>query len=893
MTIRNLDRIFAPRSVAIIGASARVGSVGNSVLQNLRTASNLKLFPVNPKHDHLDGLPCWPSIASLPAVPDLAVIATPAATVPSLVQECGAAGVGGLVILTAGFGETGATGKSIEAEVRQSAAKFPEMRILGPNCLGFMAPHRELNASFVDQLPPRGSVAFISQSGALCSAILDWATTQNVGFSYFISLGNMLDIGVAELLDYLAEDPWTKSVVLYLESVTEARQFMSAARGLSRSKPIIAYKAGRYAESAKAAASHTGALAGVDAVYEAAFARAGIVRVLESEDLFDCAELLSRSRPVRGPRLAIVTNAGGPGVMATDALIAVRGQLAKLNEATITELNNQLPATWSHNNPVDIIGDAPPERFRAAISAVLADEGVDALLVILSPQSMTDPTRTAEEVIASAAHSSKPVLTSWMGGQRVAEGITKLQQAGISNYASPEQAIRAFTYLVSAAVRQELLYETPREMPLKFSLDKAELRDQVLCVIGNGSGTLTEDKSKEILAAYGIPITRTLVATSAKEAITCSRELGYPVVLKLYSPDITHKSDVGGVELNLSNDAAVERAWQDIVSRAQTKRPEARILGVTVQSMVLHPQGRELIVGAKRDPVFGSVLLVGAGGTAAEIWQDSTLELPPLSERLGRRMLESLRSWPLLQGYRGKPGVNVDQLIETLMRVSYLVAHLPEITELDINPLLATPDGALALDARIVLGPAAATVPAKPYSHLAIRPYPDEFIREATLADGTPLLLRPIQPEDEPLWRQMMRECSNETIYRRFRCLFREVTHQMAARFCFVDYDRELAIVAEQRTPEGRRLLGVGRLVANVDHSRAEYAVLVIDAWQGRGLGSLLTDYCLAISQSWGVRYIQAETSLDNHRMVTMFQRRGFQSQVLPPDTLRVWREYP
>jgi acetyltransferase len=893
MTTRGLNRIFAPRSVAVIGASARPGSVGNSVLQNLRLAQGLEIFPVNPKYEQLEGLRCWPSVGMIPSPPDMAVICTPAATVPKLVDECGTAGVGGMVILTAGFGEIGAAGKAIENELRQTATKYPEMRILGPNCLGYMAPHRDLNASFAEQLPPRGNVAFISQSGALCSAILDWSASENVGFSYFISLGNMVDIGVADLLDYLAEDPWTTSVVLYLESVTEARRFMSAARGLSRNKPIIAYKAGRFAESAKAAASHTGALAGVDAVYEAAFARAGIVRVLESEDLFACAELLSRSRPVRGPRLAIVTNAGGPGVMATDSLISLRGQLARLSDRTIEELNKVLPPTWSHGNPVDIIGDAPPQRFGAAASVVLRDEGVDALLVVLSPQAMTDPTRSAEEIIAAASQSSKPVLTSWMGGQRVAAGIERLQRAGISNYASPEKAIRAFTYLVSAAVRQELLYETPREVPLRFSLDKAALRERVQRVISDDRGTLTEEKSKEILEAYGIPITRTMVATSADDAVACSRELGYPVVLKLYSPDITHKSDVGGVELNLPDDEAVRRAWQDIVSRAESKRPGARILGVTVQPMIVHPQGRELILGAKRDPVFGSVLLVGAGGTAAEIWQDSALELPPLSERLARRMLESLRSWPLLKGYRDKPAVNVDQLIETLMRVSYLIAQVPEIMELDINPLLATPEGTVALDARIILSSDPIPQSANAYPHLAIRPYPDEFTRQVSLPDGTPILLRPIRPEDEPLWQQMLRECSRETIYRRFRCLFREVTHQMAARFCFVDYDRELAIVAEHESPEGRRLLGVGRLVANVDHSRAEFAVLVIDAWQGRGLGSLLTDYCLAISQTWGVRYIQAETSLDNHRMVTMFQHRGFTSQILPPDTLRVWREYP
>ncbi len=892
MSTRNLERILAPRSVAVIGASARVGSVGHSVLQNLALAKSLRVFSVNPKHERLAERACYASVKALPEVVDLAVICTPAATVAGLIQECGEAGIRGLVILTAGFGETGTRGKELENSLRCALTRHPEMRALGPNCLGLMAPHLGFNASFVDEMPPAGNVAFISQSGALCSAILDWAAQENVGFSYFISLGNMLDVGIADLLDYLAEDPWTKSVVLYAESITDTRRFMSAARAFTRTKPIIAYKAGRFAESAQAAASHTGALAGVDAVYEAAFARAGIVRVLESEDLFDCAELLARSRPMRGPRLAIVTNAGGPGVMATDSLISVRGTLAKLSAATIAQLNEHLPATWSHNNPVDIIGDAPPERFRAAVEAVLHDEGVDGLLVILSPQSMSDPTGTADEVIAAAAHSSKPVLASWMGGRRVAAGIERLQRAGISNYASPEQAIRAFTYLVSAAARQELLYETPREVPLQFQLNKEALHNQVISVIGDERGTLTETKSKELLAAYGISVTRTLAAANEQEVVECCQEVGYPVVLKLYSPDITHKSDVGGVELNISDDAAALRAFQGILERARQKQPTANVLGVTVQPMIVHPQGRELIVGAKRDPVFGSVLLVGTGGTAAEIWQDRALELPPLSERLARRMLESLRSWPLLQGFRGKPAVNLDQLIETLMRVSYLIAHTPEISELDINPLLATPEGTLALDARIVLDNAALTAPPPPFSHLAIRPYPDEFIRTVKLPDGTEILLRPIQPEDEPLWRAMIRDCSNETIYRRFRCLFRDVSHRMAARFCFVDYDRELAIVAEQTTAEGRRMLGVGRLVANADHSRAEFAVLVVDAWQGRGLGSLLTDYCLTISQAWGVRYIQAETSRDNHRMVAMFQRRGFQSKVLPPDTLRVWREY-
>lgn len=892
MPIRNLARIFAPQSVAVVGASTRESSVGHSVLKNLTATASLRVYPVNPKHRQLGDLSCWPSVGELPETVDLAVICTPAATVPDIVRQCGERDIRGIVILSAGFRETGQAGSELEAAVKSAAGEFPGTRMLGPNCLGFLAPHANLNVSFVDQLPPAGNVAFISQSGALCSAVLDWAAQEQVGFSYVISLGNALDVGVADLLDYLAADRWTESVVLYVESISEARRFMSAARAFTRNKPIIAYKAGRFAEAAKAAASHTGALAGVDSVYEAAFARAGIVRVFEIDDLFDCAELLSRRRSVRGSRLAIVSNAGGPGVMATDSLMARQGTLAKLSDETLHALNQHLPPSWSHNNPVDIIGDATPDRFRAAVSAVLSDPGVDGLLVILSPQAMTDPTASALAVIEAAELSTKPVLTSWMGGARVAPGIELMSRAGLPTYSSPEKAVRAFTYLVAHAQRQQVLYETPREVHVTSELDQKRQRIDLRTVLAdNSQGILTETASKSILESYGIPVSQTLIGRTVEEAVQVSRQIGYPVVLKLFSPDITHKTDVGGVELNVADDAAVAAAFEGIVARARQLRPEARVDGVTVQPMITHPSGRELIVGAKRDPVFGMVLLVGMGGTAAEVLQDRALELPPLSERLARRMLESLRSWPLLQGYRGKPAVNVDRLIEVLMRLSQLIADNPAIDELDVNPLLATPDDVLALDARIVLDRQALERPAKPYSHLAIRPYPDEFIKTIRIKDGHSVLLRPIKPEDEPLWHELLRNCSTDTIHRRFRYMFKATTHEMATRFCFIDYDRELAIVAERVEGGQRKLLGVGRLIANTDHTQAEFAVLVADPWQNLGLGSHLIDDCLAICRSWNVQTVVAETAADNHRMIAMFQHRGFTTKFIPPDTIAVIKQ--
>ena len=878
MSIRNLDKIFHPQRIAVIGASDTTSSVGYTVLRNL-VGSGFEgvVYPVNPKRESVQGIHAYQDIPSLPYAPDLAVVCTPSRTIPKIVQQCGEAGTRGIVIISAGFREIGQEGRELEQKVIEQQRKFDGMRILGPNCLGIIVPGIHLNASFATATPKAGHIGFISQSGALCTSVLDWAIDEGIGFSYFVSVGNMLDVNMGDLIDYFGSATDTRSVILYIESISNAREFMSAARAFARTKPIVAYKAGRFAQSAQAAASHTGAMAGVDAVYEAAFDRAGIERIFQIEEMFDCAELLARQKTPKGDRLAIVTNAGGPGVMTTDALIDRDGELAELSEDTIGKLNEVLPAFWSHGNPVDVLGDAPPDRFAKATEIVLKDKGVDAVLVILTPQAMTDPTATAEVISRTAARARKPILTAWMGGCVVAAGMRLLSEAGIPTYSTPEKAVRAFMHLVSYSRNLTLLHETPKDVPMEFTLDRKRLQGLFDTILTEGNEVLSENMSKAFLESYEIPVTKPLAARTPDEAVVIARQYGYPVVLKIHSPQITHKTDVDGVQLDLANDEAVRKAFEKMTAMAAKRRPDAQILGVTVQKMVTFPNSFELILGTKKDPVFGSVIMVGTGGTAAELFRDRALAMPPLNESLARKMLESLKSWPLLKGYRGKPGVNIDRLVEILMRFSYLVADYPEIKELDINPLLVTPEEVVALDARVVIDRELAGRGARPYAHLAIQPYPEEFVAERTMKDGTPVIFRPIKPEDEPMWHDLVAACSTETIRFRFSYLFKETTHEMASRYCYVDYDRELGIVAEVEEDGERKLIGVGRLVADMDHEVAEYAVIVVDRWQGHGLGSLLTDYCLEVAKHWGVSRVVAETFKNNSRAVGLFRRRGFE----------------
>jgi acetyltransferase len=877
MNTRTLDNIFNPQRIALIGVTSNPQSVGGKVLSNLIGGGfQGVVYPVNPQFEAVLGIQCYQSVKQLPKKPDLAVICAAAVQVPDIVQECGECGILAIIIISAGFKESGAEGQALEEQIEAHRKKFEGMRILGPNCLGFISPVQNLNVSFASGMPKEGSIAFISQSGALCASVLDWAVDEQVGFSYFVSIGNTMDIDFGDLIDYFGEDEKTKSIILYVESIGQARKFMSAARAFARTKPIIAYKAGRFPESAKAAASHTGAMASEDAVYEAAFKRAGMVRILNIGDIFDCADLIGRKKLPLGPRLGIVTNAGGPGVMATDALIAADGVLAQLSDETLEQLNESLPPGWSRRNPVDVLGDARSKRVAKTVDILLKDEEVDAVLVILTPQAMTNPLSIAKAVGQLAITTAKPILAAWMGGYSMAEGIHVLNQSGIATYLTPEQAVRAFMTLVEYSRNLESLYETPKDIPVQFPLDRKNIRFQFDHIFATQGPLLSEDTSKMLLESYGIPSTRPQFAKSSDDAIGIAKSLGFPVVLKIQSPDITHKSDVGGVELNIKNEEMLREAFERMMGSVKKSMPNARIDGVTVQPMVNHSDGVELILGTKKDPIFGTVLMVGSGGVTAELFSDRVINFPPLNERLSLRMLKSLKIWPILQGYRGKPGVNIDKLIEILIRLSYLVADYPEIQELDVNPLLVDSTGAIALDARIILDINVIKQPVKPYSHLAMRPYPEEYVHTTVIADKH-VTLRPIKPEDERLWFNLLESCSHESLYTRFRTVFHWKSHQVASRYCFIDYEREIAIVAETIENGERKFLGVGRLIAETDLKTVEYAILVMDQWQNQGLGSILTNYCVDIAKQWGMKKVVAYTNSDNPRMVAVFRKLGFE----------------
>ncbi|QDV64697.1 bifunctional acetate--CoA ligase family protein/GNAT family N-acetyltransferase [Crateriforma conspicua] len=902
MPFRPLRKIFSPKSVAVIGASSRVGSVGERVIANLiSTDFSGPVVPINPAHDAVHGLNCVSRISDVPHAVDLAVLCTPADATPDVVDQCGKAGVGGLICLSDGFREIGPIGRGREDELKTVLAKYPRMRMIGPNCLGVIRPPVGLNASFATDVVQKGNVAFLSQSAAFCASILDRAASEGIGFSCVVSVGNMVNVTMADLIDHLAFDPHTDAIVIYLQSLADARRFMSAARAFTRYKPIIACKAGRYHQSAIAAASHTGAMVGIDAVYDAAFARAGIVRVDQAEDLWGCAELLTRYPNRCGSRLGILTNAGGPGVMAVDALMRCRGQLAKLDPQRRNAMDELFPSGWSRDNPAVVFGDTDPVHYSEAADVMLADHGVDALLAILVPQPLTDPDQTARRIADVAKAHRKPLIACWMGGSRAASGAKWLHDHDIAVYSSPEKAVTAFGHLVHYGRRYDLLYETPKAAPPVVVSDDRTV-DDLLGGEGDAaekqsSQVWSELRSKRLLAAYGIDVTMPQVVRSANEAIAVADAMGYPVAVKVYAPELTHKTDVGGVVLNVSNAEQVAEAYQTIHQRSAQARPDIQVRGVTVQPMLVDPLGRELIVGAKRDPVFGAVLMVGAGGIDAELFQDSAVELPPLSESLSRRLLEQLQCRPMLDAYRGRPPIDMDALQDALIRISHMVAQHPEVIELDINPLVVTPTRTIALDATVLVDHDWKPIAPGDFPHLAIRPYPDRWIRADRLSDGTEVTLRPIRPEDEEAWTRMLATCSQETIRLRFRYLFKQVEHEMAARYCFIDYDRELALVAEYHPPAQSDdpaiagsescLIGVGRLVADAENHEAEFAVMVHDRWQGRRLGSILTDRCLEIAKQRGLQKIVAETATENRAMRTIFQNRGFQCRrIIGDDTL-------
>ncbi len=892
MAIKKLDKIFRPKRIALIGVSNDPNSVGGITLRNLIGGGfNGVVYPINPKREAVLGIPCFPDVKSLPKTPDLAVIMTAAQFVPQLIQDCGDAGINGVIIMSAGFKEIGAEGKILEDKVKAKVATFPDMRVIGPNCLGIIIPGLNMNVSFANGMPKKGHVAFISQSGALCTSVLDWAQEANVGFSYFVSIGNSMDVNFGDLIDYFGQDPNTKSIVLYVESITNARTFMSAARAFARKKPIIVYKSGRFPESAKAAASHTGAMASEDAVYDAVFKRAGLTRVYNIGNIFDFTDLVGRRRAPKGSGLAIVTNAGGPGVMATDRLISQGGKLVELTDVTVSKLDEFLPPFWSHGNPVDVLGDATPERFAGATEIVLQDENVHAVLVILTPQAMTKPTEIAQAITKLAESSSKPIMAAWMGGASMRMGISVFNEAGIAVYDTPEQAIGAFTTLSDYSKNLNMLFETPREIPVSFTYDRIELRNKYLNEIFPQGRVLAEDDSKMLINDYGIHTTHPVLATNADEAVKIAEEKNYPVVMKIHSPEITHKSEVGGVALNLDNEEMVRATFKGMMEHVRKLMPDIEIEGVTIQKMIDTKDSVELIVGIKKDPVFGTVMLVGMGGITAELFEDKRLEFPPLNEQLAHQMLKSLKIYPLLTGYRGSKPKNLEKLIEVLIRVSYLAADYPEIEELDINPLIVGPEEVMALDARIVVDEEILGKETRDYEHLILRPYPERLIKKAKLRDGTEIILRPIKPEDEPLWLELLGSCSKESIYSRFRYDFYFDSHEVATQYCFIDYDREMAIVAEIEEEGRKKLIGVGRLIADPDVEITEYAVLITDAWQHRDLGQILTSYCLEIAQQVGIKKVVAETTKDNKAMIAVFRKMGFTVNYNEDTTVSVTRD--
>ncbi|HYE25699.1 MAG TPA: bifunctional acetate--CoA ligase family protein/GNAT family N-acetyltransferase, partial [Clostridia bacterium] len=862
-----LDPIFKPASVALVGASERVGSVGRTVLWNLLSSPfGGTIYPVNPKRPNILGIKSYPSVRELPEAPDLVVVTTPAETVPGIMRECVDTGVRGGIVISAGFKEAGPRGRQLESEVMDVIRG--KMRIIGPNCLGVMNPLQGMNATFAATSARPGNVAFISQSGALCTAVLDWSLKENVGFSSFVSTGSMLDVSWGDLIDYFGNDPRTHSIVIYMESIGDAKAFLSAAREVSLTKPIIVIKAGRTAAAAKAAASHTGSLTGSDDVLDAAFRRVGVLRVNSIADIFYMSEVLAKQPRPKGNRLCIVTNAGGPGVLATDALIAGGGELAELSPETMQKFDAILPSAWSHNNPVDILGDAEPERYAKSLEIAAQDPSIDGMLVVMTPQGMTNPTQIAEHLKPYANTLGKPVLASWMGGTSVAAGEDILNNIGIPSFAFPDTAVRAFNYMWQYAYNLRGLYETPALASTEENLNRERARQIIQSVRQSGRTILTEYESKKLLEAYGIPTTQTEIANTADEAVKWAGKIGFPVVLKLHSLTITHKTDVGGVQLNLRDGEAVRSAFERIKVSVTEKAGAEHFNGVTVQPMA-KLEGYEIILGSSLDSQFGPVLLFGMGGQLVEVFKDKALALPPLNTTLARRMMEQTKIYKALKGVRGRKPVDLGALEQLMVRFSELVIENPWIKEIDINPLLASPERLLALDARVVVHEAG--VPDDELPKSAIQPYPAKYVDRWKMKNGEEVTIRPIRPEDEPLMVDFHKKLSERTVYLRYfqpLKLSQRTAHERLTRICFIDYDREMALVVERKNADGSpEVIGVGRMSKLHGRNEAELAALVRDEYQGKGLGKELYRRLLQIAKDEKVAKVHSNMLGENNEM--------------------------
>jgi acetyltransferase len=871
-----LEFFFHPKTVAVIGATEKEGSVGRSMMVNLtQNAFGGKVFPINPVRETILDLKAYPNIASAPEPVDLAVIVTPAKTVPGLVDECVKAGVKAAIIISAGFKEVGPEGAELERQILEKA-KSANMRLIGPNCLGLMNPVSGLNATFAADMALLGSVAFISQSGALITAVLDWSLQEKVGFSSIISLGSMLDVNWGDMINYLGNDPQTHSIVIYMEAIGDARAFLSAAREVALTKPIILIKAGRTEASAKAASSHTGSLAGSDEVLRAAFARCGIMVVDHISHLFYAADTLSKQPRPKGPRLCVVTNAGGPGVLTSDALIEGGGQLANISPETLQALSAFLPSAWSHANPVDVLGDADSTRYAKTLEQVIKDPNNDGVLVILTPQAMTTPAETAKDLAVYHQVDGKPILASWMGGSSVQKGRELLSGAGIPNFPFPDTACRIFNYMWQYSANLKALYETPALPQGSDAPDRAAARTLLQKARSEGRTLLTEYESKKLLEAYGIPTVQTLLAGTADQAASMADSIGYPVVVKLNSTTLTHKTDVGGVRLHLENSSEVKKAFGEILDSITRLKGAQHFQGVTVQPMVKW-EGYELILGSSLDPQIGPVLLFGSGGQLVEVYRDHALGLPPLNSTLARRMMEQTKVYKALGGVRGRKSVDLPALEQLMVRFSWLVAEQRWIKELDINPLLASPEGLVALDARVVLHEADMTEDKLP--RLAIRPYPIEYVTPWTAADGAKITLRPIRPEDEPLIIKFHETLSEQSVYSRYFENMQwtsRTAHERLTRVCFVDYDRDVVLNAVQQTPSGEAIVGVGRLSRTRLQDEAEFSIIISDHWQKKGLGSEIMSLLLKFGKVEKIHRVVGYTLPENQSMRAICKKFGF-----------------
>jgi len=869
-----LRMLFSPKSVAVIGASERTNAVGEIVFRNmLESGYKGLLYPVNPAHQKVQGQRAYGTIEEIGAQVELAVICTEADTVPDIIESCGKHGARAAVVLSAGFGEVGARGTALERAMLVNAKNYG-VRIIGPNCLGMMRPAIGLNATFFNGRVKSGDLALVSQSGALCTAILDWAPANDIGFSSVVSMGAASDVDFGEILDYLASDVRTSSILIYVEGIRKARGFMSALRAAARSKPVFVIKVGRHDAGSRAVMSHTGALVGSDDVFDAALRRAGVVRVESIGGLFSAAKSLASRHRYSGNRLAIITNGGGPGVMAIDRAVDLGVSVASLSAETVDRLNQVLPATWSHNNPVDIIGDATPQRYRDAVGICMEEPGVDGALVILTPQAMTQPLEVAKSLVEAARQFSKPLLTTWMGGSQTMDGRARFAQAGIPSFSTPEAAVEAYSYITAYYRNQRLLAQVPPPLSHHDVPDVEGARMVIESVLAERRKVLSEMESKALLSAFQIPVANTVVARSSSEALLLAEEFGFPVAMKINSPDITHKSDAGGVKLNLMNAAAVRAAYNEIIQDVKTNRPDARVDGIAIQPMVRKPNGRELMVGVISDPLFGPVISFGAGGTTVEVLGDRAIALPPLNGFLVRELISGTRIAKLLGSFRHMPPVQMEALESLLLRTSEMVCELPWLKEMDINPLIVDEHGVLAVDARVVVD--YAPVSADRYAHMAIHPYPAHLVTLWQLPDGTNVTIRPMRPEDASIEQEFVRNLSEEAKYFRFMHAVQELSEDMLARFTQLDYDRELALIAVTEE-KGREVeIGVCRYAINPDGESCEFALVVSDQWQHRAIGHRLMGSLIDAARSKGLKTMEGEVLANNHNMLALVATLGF-----------------